>query len=77
MGSAIREKLHQFIDSIEDKKAEAMYALFENEIENDSEVKRLNLVNEERAKYLKGEGKSFSWEEVKQMALNKSERQKL
>ncbi|HEY2726163.1 MAG TPA: hypothetical protein VGI61_03245 [Parafilimonas sp.] len=77
MSSEIREKLHQFIDSIEDRKAEAMYALFENEIENDSDVKRLNLVNEEREKYLKGEGKSYSWKEVKQMALNKSERQKL
>lgn len=31
----IRQKLHQFIDTIEDKKAEAMYALFENEIEED------------------------------------------
>ena len=29
----IREKLHRFINSIEDKKAEAMYALFADEIE--------------------------------------------
>ena len=33
----IREKLHQFINTIEDKKAEAIYTLFENEIEEDDE----------------------------------------
>ena len=31
----IRQKLHLFIDKIEDKKAEAIYALFEDEIEQD------------------------------------------
>jgi hypothetical protein len=31
----IRQKLHQFIDTIEDKKAEAIYTLFEDEIEQD------------------------------------------
>lgn len=29
----IRNKLHKFIDTIEDKKAEAIYTLFEDEIE--------------------------------------------
>jgi len=31
----IRQKLHQFIDRIADKKAEAIYTLFEEEIETD------------------------------------------
>ena len=31
----IRQKLHLFIDTIEDKKAEAIYTLFEDEIEQD------------------------------------------
>jgi hypothetical protein len=31
----IRQKLHQFIETIEDKKAEAIYTLFEDEIERD------------------------------------------
>ncbi|MES1217637.1 MAG: hypothetical protein ABUT20_19165 [Bacteroidota bacterium] len=35
---------------------------------------RKQLVMEERAKYLKGEGKSFSWDEVKNMAVNKEKR---
>ena len=31
----VRQKLHLFIDTIEDKKAEAIYTLFEDEIEQD------------------------------------------
>lgn len=33
--SAIREKLHAFIDAIEDKKAEPIYTLFEDTIDPD------------------------------------------
>ena len=32
------------------------------------------LIQEEREKYLRGEGRSRSWEEVKGMALNKDQR---
>ena len=35
---------------------------------------RKQLIQEERQKYLRGEGKSFSWEDVKGMALNKEKR---
>lgn len=35
---------------------------------------RKKLIQEEREKYLQGEGKSFSWQEVKNMALNKDQR---
>ncbi len=62
----MRQKLHQFIDSIEDKKAEAIYTLLENELDADSYRKKLVL--RERQAYLAGEGASHSWEEVKQMA---------
>lgn len=31
----LRDKLHHYIDTIEDKKLEAMYVLFENEIEEE------------------------------------------
>jgi hypothetical protein len=68
----IREKLHHFIDTIEDKKAKAIYTLFENEIDNDA--LRRNLIKEERAKYLRSEGKSYSWKEVKEMAADKQNR---
>jgi len=35
---------------------------------------RKQLVMEERVAYLKGEGKSYSWDEVKDMAVNKEKR---
>lgn len=71
----IRKKLHQFIDSIEDKKAEAIYTLFEDDI--DTDVQRKKLVQAEREKYLRNEGRSYSWDEVKTMAQNKGIRHEL
>ncbi|HET6254029.1 MAG TPA: hypothetical protein VFE32_08140 [Puia sp.] len=35
---------------------------------------RKSLIREEREKYLRGEGGSFTWDEVKNMALNKDQR---
>ena len=35
---------------------------------------RKELILAERAKYLRGEGKSYAWEEVKEKATNKSNR---
>jgi hypothetical protein len=42
--------------------------------ETDAVDLRKQLIQEEREKYLRGEGRSFSWEEVKNMALNKDQR---
>ncbi len=68
----IREKLHQYIDTIGDKKAAAIYALFEDDI--DTDVARKRLILAEREKYLRGEGRLYSIDEVKEMALNKEKR---
>jgi hypothetical protein len=73
--STIRKKLHQFIDTIEDNKAAAIYTLFEDEI--DSDKQRLKLIQKERENYLSGEGRSYSWDEVKEMALSKEKRNAL
>jgi hypothetical protein len=40
----------------------------------DSDDLRKQLVMEERASYLKGEGKSYTWDEVKEMAISKEKR---
>ena len=71
----IRQRLHQFIDGVEDKKAKAIYTLFADDI--DPELKRKDLILAERKKILKGEGKLYSWKEVKQMATNKNKRNAL
>lgn len=46
------------------------YVLLKKE-DADTDDLRKQLVMEEREKYLKGEGKSFSWEEVKALAGDK------
>lgn len=70
--TVVRKKLHDFIDSIGDKKAEAIYTLFEDEMDTDAQRKKLIL--SEREKYLRGEEKSYSRDEVKEMALHKEKR---
>jgi len=42
--------------------------------EADTADLRKQLIQEERQKYLLGEGKPFSWDEVKEMAVNKGKR---
>ena len=42
--------------------------------EADTADLRKQLIQEERQKYLLGEGKSYSWDQVKEMAVNKGKR---
>jgi hypothetical protein len=49
------------------------YVLLKRDDEDMDELRK-QLVMEEREKYLNGEGKSFSWDEVKKMAVNKEKR---
>lgn len=70
--SNIRQKLHQAIDIIDDKKVTAIYALLKDEM--DTSIKRKKLIFAERERYLMGEGKSYSWPEVKKMATGKTKR---
>ena len=54
------EELHQYIAVIKDN------------FENDIDVARKKIVQFERTKYLNEEGKSFTHDQVKEMALNKA-----
>ena len=66
----LREKLHKIINEKDDQNAEAVYSLRVGEPENDSFRKQL--IRFEREKFLRGEGESYKWDEVKRMAINKS-----
>ena len=68
----IREKLHKIINEMDDQKAEAAYSLLAGELETHSF--RRELIRYEREKFMRGEGESYSWDKVKQMAVNKSNR---
>jgi signal recognition particle subunit SEC65 len=61
----IRKKLHEFIDTIEDKKAAAIYTLFEDEIEADEEYPQdFKDELDRRAAYYKNGGKMYTMKEV-------------
>jgi predicted RecB family endonuclease len=63
---ALREKLHKFIDSIEEKKVKAIYTLFENEIEQEVEYSdEFKAELDKRLEYYKNGGKTVSPSEMK------------
>ena len=66
---AIRQKLHQFIDTLEDKKAEAIYTLFEEDIDRnewDYTEDFEAALNQRNTELESGQVKGSNWEEVKQ-----------
>ena len=70
----IKTRLHEEIEHGDERLLKMVYTLFKeyqgDEDEDAAEIRK-QLVREEREKYIAGEGKSYSWEEVKKMALNK------
>ena len=68
----IKALLHQKIDQGDERLLKIIYAVVREYNEHtDVDERRSMLIEEERAKYLKGEGKSYSWDEVKKIALSK------
>ena len=68
----MREKLHKIINEMDDKKAKVIYSLLTEKFETNS--LRRQLIHLEREKFMRGEGESYSWDKVKQMAVNKPNR---
>jgi hypothetical protein len=63
--SAIRQQLHQFIDTTDDKKIEALYTILQNDLDKkyDYGIEELNMLHERAEQYLKGGTKTYSVEE--------------
>lgn len=63
----MREKLHNLINKADDKKIQGMYLLFEDELDDAFHLSddQINILNEDRAAYLKSEGQSYSWPDAK------------
>ena len=72
---AIRKKLHSFIADADEKRLKGMYLLLEDEISKgktfDLTKEHLRILDTEREKHLKGESKSYTWEEAKKIIRNK------
>jgi Putative addiction module component len=61
---ALRNKLHTFIDSVEQKKLKAIYTLLESEIEDSSLLSesQKHELDKRMAEYQNGKGENFSWQ---------------
>jgi len=68
----LKERLHEYIEHADEKHLEAIYVLLGQELDTDAQRKAL--IQSERSKYLRGEGRSFTPDEVKVMALDKTKR---
>ena len=76
----IRKRIHNFIDEADERILRIFNAIIEAE-EEDSELETseypqvpdyiYDRIEEEREKYLKGESKTSSWEEVKARLMDK------
>jgi len=71
----IKTLLHEEIEHGDDKLLKMIYAMIReyNEVEEVQEIdeKRWQLIQEERAQYLRGEGRTYSLQEIRDMAANK------
>ena len=70
----IRHILHQQIDNSDERLLKMVYAMMKeyahgNTEESDDARKRI--IDAEREKYLSGTGRSYSWAEVRYMAINR------
>ncbi|MFA9214578.1 MAG: addiction module protein [Candidatus Methylacidiphilales bacterium] len=63
---ALRKKLHNYIDSIEQEKLEAIYTVLKNEIEVDSllTLEQKKELDSRLDEYMNEKGKSYSWNEA-------------
>jgi len=73
----IREKLHQYIDSSDEKLLKLMFALakeYNDEDDFDYEFTSddIKIFDERRQKRLNGESKTYSWNEAKKMITRKN-----
>ena len=65
----IRTKLHQQIETGDEKLLKMIYALVKEYSDENIDDARKRLIQAERDQYLARAGKSYSWEEVKNMAI--------
>jgi hypothetical protein len=63
--AAIRQQLHKYIDTMDDKKIEALYTLLQNDTDQKYQYseEELAMLHDRAVKYMKGEGKTYRVEE--------------
>ncbi len=75
--TVIREKLHQYVDTSDEKLLKLMLALAEEYTEDDDfdyefTAAEIKLLDERREDRLSGKSKMYSWEEAKDIIIGKT-----
>lgn len=62
----IKQRLHEYIDTAEDKKLKAIYTLLQDDIDSDSYLTKEQMAELDRRleDYQNGKGKTYTWEET-------------
>ncbi len=67
----LKVKLHEKIEQGDERLLKMLYALIQEYYDTEAiDDARKRLITAERERYLRGEGVSYSWEDVKKMAKN-------
>lgn len=75
--SSMRQKLHEYIESGDEKLLKLMYAVAreytgaEEEVDYQFSKQDLRMLEDRRARRLSGESKTYSWEETKAIITGK------
>ncbi|MCY1663681.1 MULTISPECIES: addiction module family protein [Chryseobacterium] len=67
----IRKRIHEFIDIADERILRIFKGIIDAEEEEDNYSvpdSHYDVINERREKYIKGESKSYTWEEVQEKA---------
>ena len=76
--TTIREKLHQYIDSSDEKLIKMMFAMAKEYNEDDelyyNFTEDIKILDERRQKRLSGESSTHTWEEVKKSITDRKNR---
>lgn len=69
----LKDKLHEEIEHSDEKLLKMIYALVTEYHSDEESVEeaRLKLVLAEREKHSKADGRTYTWQEVRQMAVNR------
>jgi hypothetical protein len=67
----IRQKLQDFIEGLDEKRARALYILFEDEMTDHFTKEEINLFNKRSAKRQQGNSQIYNWEEAMQIITKK------
>lgn len=69
----LKDKLHEEIEHSDEKLLKMIYALVTeyHADTDDIDDARMKLVLAEREQYLKGDGQTYTWQQVKDMAINR------